>query len=60
MSLRAFAGEVQLYGDAYIGERLHEYSMVIAVAVCVVEVALGAMALWSRLALPTGILFAVM
>lgn len=38
LGLHAFEQEVQLYGDAYIGEWVHDISFEIAIAVCVVEI----------------------
>ena len=34
MSIRAFEQEVQLYGDAYIADWVHDYSLWIAIMVC--------------------------
>lgn len=51
----AFAEEVQLYGDAYVGEWLHGYAMEAGVAVSAIEITLGAMTLLRRCALYTAI-----
>lgn len=44
-SLRAFEQEVQLYGDAYIGEWVRDISLEIALLVCVAEIIAGLIAI---------------
>lgn len=37
-SIGSFEQEVQLYGDAYIGEWVHDFSFELAVFVCIAEI----------------------
>lgn len=60
VSIKAFEQEVQLYGDAYIGEWLHNYSFWVASMVCAAEISVGIAALWRRFALYTGVAFCTM
>lgn len=48
-SLRAFEQEVQLYGDAYIGQWVSDFSFGIALLVCVVEILAGLTAMFRAL-----------
>lgn len=59
-SLRAFEQEVQLYGDAYIGEWIRDFSFEIAVLVCAMEIIAAVIALLRKLPMLTGIVFVVL
>ena len=48
-SIKSFSQEVQLYGDAYIGAWIYDYSFEIAVLICMVEGFIAALLLWNRL-----------
>lgn len=61
IGIDAFEQEVVMYGDAYIGDWVHDYSCEIAIAVCTIELVIGIAVLWHRLALFAGIsLFVVL
>ncbi|MDO5526093.1 MAG: hypothetical protein Q4F85_08430 [Prevotella sp.] len=57
IAIDAFEQEVQMYGDSYIGGWVHDYSSEIAFAVCAVEITVGIVTLWRRMAIFTGIIF---
>lgn len=59
-SIRAFEQEVLMYGEAYVGRWVADYSMEIAIAVCAVEILLGIVAFWRKFAFLTGIAFCLM
>lgn len=59
-SLRAFEQEVQLYGDAYIGDWVRDFSFEIAVLVCALEIIAAVIALLRKLSMLTGIVFVVL
>lgn len=60
VSLRSFEQEVQLYGDAYIGDWVHSFSFEIALLVCVVEIVAAIMALLRQYSFVSAIIFVVM
>lgn len=60
VSLRSFEQEVQLYGDAYIGDWVHSFSFEIALLVCVVEIVAAIMALLRQYSFVSAITFVVM
>lgn len=59
-SLRAFEQEVQLYGDAYIGEWVHAFSFEIAIAVCAAEIIAAIAAMLRLLPMLSAIAFVAM
>lgn len=59
-SLRAFEQEVQLYGDAYIGEWVHAFSFEIAVVVCAAEIMAAIAAMLRLLPMLSAITFVAM
>lgn len=60
VSLRSFEQEVQLYGDAYIGDWVHSFSFEIAILVCVVEIVAAIMALLRQYSFVSAIAFVAM
>lgn len=60
VSLRSFEQEVQLYGDAYIGDWVHSFSFEIALLVCVAEIVAAIMALLRQYSLVSAIAFVAM
>lgn len=59
-SLRAFVQEVQLYGDAYIGEWVRSFSFEIALLVCVAEIIAGLIAILRILPILSAFAFVAM
>lgn len=60
VSIRSFEQEVELYGEAYIGCWVSDHSSLIAISVCVVEIAIAILALFGRFARYTSLAFLVM
>lgn len=60
ISIRAFEQEVQMYGEAYMGEWIHNYAIVVAVAVCMIEIVLSALVLLRRMRMIAFIAFCAM
>ena len=60
VSLRSFEQEVQLYGDAYIGDWVHSFSFEIALLVCVAEIVAAIMALLRQYSFVSAIAFVAM
>ena len=58
-SIRAFEQEVQLYGDAYIADWVHDYSLWIAIMVCIYEISLAILALFGKFARLASVLFCI-
>lgn len=59
-SLRAFEQEVQLYGDAYVGEWVRSFSYEIALFVCVLEIIAGLTAVLRMLPVLSALAFVTM
>lgn len=59
-SIGSFEQEVQLYGDAYIGEWVHGFSFELAVFVCIAEMIAGITSLFHILPILSCIAFVVM
>ena len=59
MSIRAFEQELQLYGDAYIADWVHDYSLWIAIMVCIYEISLAILALFGKFARLASVLFCI-
>lgn len=60
VSLRSFEQEVQLYGDAYIGDWVHSFSFEIALLVCVAEIVAAIMTLLRQNSFVSAIAFVAM
>lgn len=60
VSLRSFEQEVQLYGDAYIGNWVHNFSFEIALLVSVAEIVAAIMALLRQYSFVSAIAFVAM
>lgn len=60
LRLRAFEQEVQLYGDAYIGQWVRDISLKIAVIVCVAEIIAAIVAMLRIFPMLSALAFVVM
>lgn len=56
-SLRAFEQEIQQYGETYIGEWVSNYSTVIAMTICIIEISVAFLALFKRFERFSAIMF---
>ncbi len=60
VSIRSFGQEVELYGEAYIGSWVSDYSLLIAIGVCVAEIVIAILALFGRFTRYTSLAFLVL